>query len=421
MPTITIKEQTLTNGLRVIAAPDHAAPNVTVTVMYRVGSHDEHRGKTGLAHLFEHLMFDNTSTGIDKQYDTYCTKAGGSNNAYTTFDYTTYYINLPANQAPLGFWLEAERMRDFMISDHALDTQRKVVIEEIKQNVENQPYGKWRQGMEEAAYDASSPYSWEVYGFPEDVAGVTKQDAHDFFTRFYTPSNAVLTVAGDIDPERVFALANEHFGQIPSGTPITDRTVFEASMCRYGTTHVITDDVTLPAIYVSFHMPGMMDDRSYASEIAAYILGSGRSSALYNHLVKEKQIASSVGAYFDKRHHTSLLTFYVFASDEHVTPDQMAEELLACIRKMKVDEKTFIKAMNKTRLSLAYELQKNEGVADTICYNTLFYGNPHMVNTLLDMYAMQTKETVQAMIDTCTSAEHWARIDIVPAETSETP
>ncbi len=419
MPTITINERTLSNGLRVIAAPDHAAPNVTVTVMYRVGSHDEHRGKTGLAHLFEHLMFDNTSTGIDKQYDLYCTKAGGSNNAYTTFDYTTYYINLPSNQAPLGFWLEAERMRDFMISDHALETQRKVVIEEIKQNVENQPYGKWRQGMEETAYEPSSPYSWEVYGSPDDVAGVQMSDAHDFFSRFYRPSNAVLTVAGDIEPERVFALAQEHFGQIPSGDTIKDRTTFDASMCRYGTHHVIQDDVSLPAIYVSFHMPGMLDESNYAAEIAAYILGSGRSSALYKHLVKEKQIASSVGAYFDKRHHASLLTFYVFASSEDITPDMMAAELLACIRGVVVDDVTFMKAVNKARMSLAYELQKNEGVADSICYHTLFYNDPHMVNTLMEKYVIQTKEAVQSMIDACTSEAKWARVDIVPNEELE--
>lgn len=420
MPTITIKEQTLTNGLRVIAAPDHAAPNVSVTVMYRVGSHDEHRGKTGLAHLFEHLMFDNTSSGVDKQYDLYCTKAGGSNNAYTTFDYTTYYINLPSNQAPLGFWLEAERMRDFMISDHALETQRKVVIEEIKQNVENQPYGKWRQGMEETAYKPTSPYSWEVYGSPDDVAGVQMEDAHAFFSRYYRPSNAVLTVAGDIEPERVFALAQEHFGAIPSGEPIADRTTFDTSMCRFGAQQVIEDDVTLPAIYVSFHMPGMLDETNYAAEIAAYILGSGRSSALYKYLVKEKQIASSVGAYFDKRHHASLLTFYVFASNEEVTPDQLASELLSCIRSVVVDDVTFVKAVNKARMSLAYELQKNEGVADSISYHTLFYNNPHMVNTLLDKYTVQTKEVVQSMIGACTSESKWARVDIVPHQQSET-
>lgn len=419
MPTITINERTLSNGLRVIAAPDHAAPNVTVTVMYRVGSHDEHRGKTGLAHLFEHLMFDNTSTGQDKQYDIYCTKAGGSNNAYTTFDYTTYYINLPSNQAPLGFWLEAERMRDFMISDHALETQRKVVIEEIKQNVENQPYGKWRQGMEETAYEPESAYSWEVYGSPDDVASVQMSDAHDFFTRFYRPSNAVLTVAGDIEPERVFALAQEHFGQISSGELIKDRTIFDPTMCRYGTHHVIHDDVSLPAIYVSFHMPGMLDESNYAAEIAAYILGSGRSSALYKYLVKEKQIASSVGAYFDKRHHASLLTFYVFASNEEITPDTMAAELLTCIRGVVVDDVTFMKAVNKARMSLAYELQKNEGVADSICYHTLFYDDPHMVNTLMEKYVIQTKEAVQSMINACTSEAKWARVDIVPNEDLE--
>ena len=135
MATIEIHRTTLSNGLRVVVCPDHASPNVTVDVMYHVGSFDERPDRTGLAHLFEHLMFDNTTTGVLKQYDTLCTKAGGSNNAYTTYDYTNYYINLPAHQAELGFWLEAERMKAFMITDHALETQRSVVIEEINQNV----------------------------------------------------------------------------------------------------------------------------------------------------------------------------------------------------------------------------------------------------------------------------------------------
>ncbi|MDZ4745955.1 MAG: pitrilysin family protein [bacterium] len=415
MPAIKIHQSVLSNGLRVVVCPDHGAPVVNVTVMYRVGSHDEVRGKTGLAHLFEHLMFDNTSNALVKQYDTYCAKAGGTNNAYTTFDYTTYYINLPAHQVELGYWLESERMRAFMITDHALSTQRSVVVEEIKQNVENQPYGKWRHAMEEQAFDPQSAYSWEVYGSADDVEGVTMADAKGFFDRFYQPANAVLCVAGDVTPEHATELAERHFGGINAPTSITERNVFDAAWRRMGTHGIVPDAVPMPAVFLAFHVPGLLDDASYAAEIAATILGSGRSSPLYRSLVQEQQIASSVGAFVDKRLHDSLLTFYAYASREDVTADQLVSAITSSIASTTCTEADRTKAVNKLRTSLAAELQRVSGVADSVAYHTLFYDEPDTVNEVLDKYSTQSLTLVQEIASGCADASLGVRVDIVPA------
>ncbi len=415
MPALKTHQTVLSNGLRVVVCPDHGAPVVNVTVMYQVGSADEVYGKTGLAHLFEHLMFDNTSNGMQKQYDTFCAKAGGTNNAYTTYDYTTYYINLPAHQVELGYWLEAERMRAFMITDGALATQRSVVVEEIKQNVENQPYGKWRHAMEAAAFDSQSAYSWEVYGSAKDVEGVTMEDAKSFFERFYQPGNAVLCVAGDVEPEHAAALAERHFGGIPAPASKIVRNIFKPEWRRQGIIGIVPDAVPMPATFLAFHVPGLYDDTSYAAEIAATILGSGRSSPLYRSLVQEQQIASSVGAFVDKRQHDSLLTFYAYASREDVSADQLIEGIRSTIAATVCTEADRTKAVNKLRTSLAAELQRVSGVADAVAYHTLFYDEPEQVNQLLDKYSAQPLALVQQLVTDCSLISLGARVDVIPA------
>jgi zinc protease len=414
MAHVSPYDKTLANGLRVVMCPDNTAPVVNVTVMYRVGSHDEHHGKTGLAHLFEHLMFDNAAPGVDKQYDVYCTKAGGSNNAYTTFDYTTYHIDLPAHNLELGLWLESERMRAFRITDHALQTQRSVVVEEINQNVFNQPYGVWRKAQQEIAYDAPSSYSWDVYGSPDDVAGVSMDDAKNFFEKFYHPSNAVLCVAGDIDLDSANELVERYFGTIPdTGTEI-HRTTFLPEMIRRGTHVAVTDNVPLAAVFVSVHMPGFSNNELLDAEIAASIVGSGRSSVLYKNLISELRIASGVGCFLDRRAHDSLLTMYAYAADESVTADRLASAITEVLSQTHVTPSMLESAINKMKTSHAAELQKANGVADVVAWTTLFWNDPLYVNTALDRYATVTTKDIQDIINRCASVSECVRLDIVP-------
>lgn len=414
MAHIDIHDTQLDNGLRVIICPDRTAPVVNVTVMYRVGSHDEHAGKTGLAHLFEHLMFDNAAPETEKQYDVYCTKAGGSNNAYTTFDYTAYHIDLPSHQIELGYWLEAERMRSFRITDHALQTQRSVVVEEINQNVFNQPYGIWRKAQQAIAYDAKSSYSWDVYGSADDVSGVSMDDARGFFEHFYHPSNAVLCVSGDVDVPHAIELAQKHYGDIGDTKKPIERTVFEESFRRYGTHKVVADAVPMTAVYVSIHLPGFLHSELLDAEIAATILGSGRSSVLYRSLVSEKRIASSVGAFLDRRAHSTLLTMYAYASEEDTSADTLVDAIYEAVRSFVLTDERCSAAVNRLRTNLAAELQKVNGVSDTVAWCTLFWNDPAYANTMLDKYTAVGTEPVRQIIEQCTDPTKTVRLDVVP-------
>jgi predicted Zn-dependent peptidase len=414
MSQIPIHQRTLDNGLLVVVCPDHGSPSVNVTVMYHVGSHDEQPERTGLAHLFEHLMFDNTTTGAVKQYDTYCTKAGGSNNAFTTYDYTTYYINLPAHQIEIGLWLESERMRGFMITDHALATQRSVVVEEIKQNVDNQPYGSWGRVMQQTAYAPACSYSWDVYGNPEHVAAVSMDDARGFFEQFYHPRNAVLVIAGDIEPDRGYALAEKYFGDIAAGPLAMQRNPYDKTWRRKGVARTIEDAVPMPAVFAAFHMPGIYDDRTYAAEIAASIIGSGRSSPLYRSLVSRRHIASHTGAYVQHLENTSQLILYAYAATSSITSDQLTEALTDTVRSVDLTPAMQQKAVNKLRTGIASELQRNEGIAENVAFNALFHRDPSAVNRLLDLYQSQTLEQVREYIEDCSDLENGVLVDVVP-------
>lgn len=415
MPKINIHERTLSNGLRVIVCPDQGAPVITVNVTYHVGSFDERPNKTGLAHLFEHLMFDNTSTGMDKQYDTYCTKAGGSNNAYTTYDYTTYYISLPAHQLDLGLWLEAERMRMFAITDHALQTQRSVVIEEIKQNVENQPYMKWHFALDRSAFAAPSSYGWNVYGSPEHVASVTLDDAHDFYKRFYQPGNAVLVIAGAVDPNDAFVRAEAHFGGIAGATAPIVRNTFDVAQRRTGVHVVETDDVPVPAVFLATHLPALTSPDIVDADLATSFLGAGHSSVLYRDLVAGSRIASHAGIFVDRRAHTSLAILYAYATQPTTTADQLVDALKNSVRNARVTSDDLTKVVNRQRTAIAAELQRVSGVADNVGYYATFFGDAGEVNLLLDRYAARTVDGIQHIVDKVGDFDNAVRIDIIPS------
>lgn len=404
----------LGNGLRVIVCPDHTAPVANVTVMYRVGSHDERRGKTGLAHLFEHLMFDNAAPGNDKQYDIYCTKSGGTNNAYTTFDYTTYHIDLPANNIEMGFWLESERMRSFRITQHALQTQRSVVVEEINQNVNNQPYGIWRRAMQEISFIPSSSYSWDVYGYETDVSGVTIDDARSFFDSFYRPSNAVLCVAGDIAPERALELAQRYFGDIENTKEAITRNAFDVAERCYGARRVVEDNVPMTALFLAAHVPGYVNSELLDVEIASSILGSGKSSLLYNELVSNRRIASAAGAFVDRRANSSLLMLYAYAADPSVTGDELSDAVFETLNAAEETQNHLDAAVNKLRTSHAAEIMKANGVADSVAWTTLFWNDPQRMNTILDDYRTVSLDQVRALRNELCQSDKLTRLDIVP-------
>ena len=415
MSLLDIHTRTFDNGLRVVVCPNTKAPVVSVNVTYHVGSINERRGKTGLAHLFEHLMFDNTRSTIEKQYDKYCTRAGGSNNAYTTYDHTCYYINLPSHQLELGLWLEAQRMGGFAITDHALTTQRNVVIEEIKQNVENQPYMKWNPTMDAAAYSQDSSYSWNVYGSIADVAGVTMDDVHDFYNRFYHPGNAVLVIAGDVEVEQAYASAKSIFGEIESRNTDKEIVPFNATYQRKGVHEVVTDDVPLPAVFLAFHIPGSASDAMYDADLIAGFLGSGKRAVLYRDLVAAQRIASGAGCFIDKRMHSSLLITYAYAQDPTTTPDELANAMIKSLTTTPVLQADRDRVVNRIRTSQAAGVQTAGGVSDQLAWITTFLNNPDLANQVMDNFAARTRQSMQDLLSSCIVPDQAVRVDIIPA------
>lgn len=406
---------TLENGLRVVIAENHKTPVVNVTVAYKVGSKDEHAGKTGLAHLFEHLMFDNIQGKNDSKFDLYLTEAGGESNAYTTYDYTLYHLTLPSTHAALGAWLEAQRMAAFVVPQRALDTQINVVSEEILQTVKNQPYGSWRELQAAAAFSPDCPYSWEVQGSATDVQGVSYNDALAWYQGFYRPDNAVLVFAGDITVEKATELAGTYFAPITPVNSAIPRNTFSAQQTKSG--HVAEhQNVPHNAVFMSFHFDGFLSEATLASDVLAMALGGGRSSRLFKKLMFEKQIVSDVGCWADKREHHSLFTFYAFAANETITCDMLAQALtdeISNTLQQGLTEQEIHKCRNKLRTAVAYELQHCSGVAESVAQSVLFWNDAERVNSLLDKYAAITIDDVQNFANATLQLNSVVRTDII--------
>jgi zinc protease len=285
---------TLDNGLRVIVHEDPNSAVAAVNIMYDVGSRDETPEKTGLAHLFEHLMFGG-SRHIPA-YDKALQQVGGDSNAYTTPDVTNYYCTLPAANLETAFWLESDRMLELFFDPKALAVQQKVVVEEFKERYLNQPYGDVWLKLCDLAY-TQHPYRWPTIGkAPSHIAGVTMEEVKAFFKEFYTPNNAVLVVAGAVQYKVVKKLSEKWFAPIPAGLTYQRALPQEPSQTSPRSLQ-ISSDVPLNALYKAYHMPGRLSRNYHTVALVADILGGGKSARLYEQLVDTKQYFNTIGAY----------------------------------------------------------------------------------------------------------------------------
>lgn len=291
---INFQEFTLDNGLRVIVHEDPTVQIAVMNILYDVGSRDERPDKTGFAHLFEHLMFGG-SVNIPS-YDEPLQRVGGENNAFTNTDITNYYLTLPAANLETGFWLESDRMLSLSFDPKALEVQRKVVVEEFKQRYLNQPYGDVWLKLRPLAYQ-QHPYQWATIGKEiSHIENATMEDVKDFFFTHYVPSNAILVVAGHVTAAQVKTLAEKWFGPIPSGKIRSRKLAGEPAQTQKRTLEV-NAKVPANALYKAWHMPGRFHDDYYAIDLLSDILSRGQSSRLYQQLVKEKEIFTSISSF----------------------------------------------------------------------------------------------------------------------------
>jgi zinc protease len=293
-------KHTLANGLDVLVHEDHHVPIVAVNVWYHVGSKDERPGRTGFAHLFEHLMFEG-SEHHNKGYFPPLQQAGALLNGSTNADRTNYWEVVPTSAIDLALWMESDRMGYLLpaLTRERFETQRDVVLNERRQNYENRPYGLAVMAVADAMFPADHPYHWLTIGGADDIRAMQLEEVQDFFRTYYHPANASLALAGDIETERALELAEKYFGEIPAGTR-PDRVTAQASLARE-IRLVLEDRVELPRVYMSWHSPAMFADGDAEMDLLADMLGNGKTSRLYRTLVYDRRIALDVSAFQNSR------------------------------------------------------------------------------------------------------------------------
>jgi zinc protease len=291
---ISFNEFRLENGLRVIVHEDPTVQIAVMNILYDVGSRDELESKTGFAHLFEHLMFGGSKN--IPSYDEPLQRVGGENNAFTSTDITNYYLTVPASNLETGFWLESDRMLSLSFDPKVLEVQRKVVIEEFKQRYLNQPYGDVWLKLRPLAYHVH-PYKWATIGKEiSHIENATMEDVKEFFFQHYVPNNAILVVAGNVTVDQVKKLSEKWFGPIPSGKK-NKRNLPKEPEQKAKRTLEVREKVPANAFYKSYHMPGRFHKDYFATDFLSDILSRGQSSRLYQKLVKEKEIFTSVSSF----------------------------------------------------------------------------------------------------------------------------
>lgn len=384
----------LSNGLRVLVHEDKSTPMAVVNVLYDVGARDEDPHKTGFAHLFEHLMFGG-SVNVPV-YDEPLQVAGGENNAYTSNDLTNYYCQLPAENAETAFWLESDRMLSLAFSKKSLEVQRKVVCEEFKEHYINKPYGDVWHKMRELVY-TTHPYKWMTIGKElKHVEDATLEDVKAFFYKHYTPANAVLVVAGNIETAKAKELAEKWFGSIPSGEKY-DRNLPQEPKQTTPRFIEITAEVPLDALYKCWHIYARTDDRYYTADLISDILSGGGSSRLYQSLVKEKQLFSNIECYHMGSTDAGIMVIEgkLVKGIDIKLADAAVNEELQKLQQTGITTAELEKVKNKTESAMAFEDMTVMNRAASIAMYELL-GDADLINKELAKYQAVTAEAILA-------------------------
>jgi zinc protease len=396
VPHLDFSDQRLANGLRVIIAPDHTAPVFGIAVTYNVGARNEHPGRTGFAHLFEHMMFQGSENVGKGEHMILIQNNGGGMNGTTTEDRTNYFEILPKNQLDLALFLEADRMRALAVNQANLDNQRNAVQEERRLGIDNQPYGKAYLEIDNLAYDNFS-YKHSVIGEMRDLDNATLQDVQNFFRIYYAPNNAVLTLVGDLDPAEALEQVKKYFGVIPSqpAPPKVDLT----EPPHYGERRETIEDplARLPMILTGFHIPKGDTPDNYAMRVLGNILGTGQSSRLYQHLVKDKQLATTVETQVDARIGPSM--FYIVAMPrpgvKTADLEKAIEDEIAAVQKDGVTAREMDKARAQFRRNEIQSRQSDLYTAIRMGQYAVYFDDPNLINTIFEKINAVTAEQVK--------------------------
>jgi predicted Zn-dependent peptidase len=400
-PQVQFSQFTLDNGLRVILSEDHSAPVVAVNVTYDVGSRNERPGRTGFAHLFEHMMFKGSeNVGAGEHFYQVFTN-GGNMNGTTNADRTNYFETLPANQLELALFLEADRMRSLAITQENLDNQRKAVQEERRQNMDNRPYGRASEAFQELLYD-NFAYKHSTIGSMEDLNAATVEDVAQFFKTYYAPNNAVLSLVGDFQPREARRLLEKYFGSIarqPAPPPV-DMT--EPTQQQERRSSMSDPLARLTQVRIAYKIGSGNSPDTYALQVLAGVLDEGQSSRLYRSLVQRKQLVTGISAGVDERRGPGALYISAF-----VLPGKQAADVEAAIyeeldrlQRELVEDWEMEKIKNSTRADYLGGIRSAQTRATYLSMYKVYYDDPGLMNTELARLNSVSKQDVQRVAKT---------------------
>ena len=406
---IDYTQETLPNGLTVLYHVDHSTPVAAVLLWYNVGSKMEQPGRTGFAHLFEHMMFKGSKNVADGQHWALLEAAGGRAgadiNGTTSWDRTNYFEQVPSNQVELALWLESDRMGTLTetLTKEKLDNQREVVKNERRQSVDNQPYGSWLEKSEELMFPESHPYHHSVIGSMADLSAASVEDVRSFFKTYYAPNNAVLVIAGDIDVPQTKAMVRKYFGPIPRGPNPPRLANMNLPTIIGREQRVVVQDALAPAprIYVAYRVPAEKDRRAPVVDVLASVIGGGSSSRLDEALVRRQQIATSVTAFNLNLADGADMLVFVATGKPGSSPDSLERALLAELAgTSSFTQSELERAKALQRFSFVDGLQTTGGFggrADLLAEGWTYFHDPNFVNTALRQIDRVTLDDLNAL------------------------
>lgn len=423
--TVPYTRFSLANGLDVVLHEDHTTPAVSVSCWYHVGSRNEHVGRTGLAHLFEHLMFMGSPNAGEGMFDQWLETAGGDNNASTSTERTNYYEDVPSNAIELPLFLESDRMGYLSqaMTPEKVDLQRSVVKNERRQSMENQPYGMVDSLVCANMYPEGHPFHWAVIGSQQDLTAATFQDVLDFFKKYYAPNNASLVIAGDIDPVKTKAMVEKWFSEIPAGPPLAPLTIPPATLTQEKRL-VFEDKVQLPRLYLCWHTPAMFTVGDAELDIAANVLAGGMNSRLYKRLVYELQIAQDVSAFQASADYSSIFYIVATARAGHSLKEiaDVIQEEMAKLNAGGPTLREVQRAVNQQKASFYRRLERIGGFggkADQLNAYLFHTGNPDYFNEDLARYTALDPSDVQTVLTRYLRDDGRFILSVVPAGRTE--
>ncbi len=419
---IPIETFHLDNGLFVTLSEDHTAPIVAVNLWYHVGSANEKPGRTGFAHLFEHMLFQGSAHVGSNEHFELIQRAGGTLNGSTWLERTNYFETVPSNELALALWLEADRMGELLpaMTQEKLDTQRDVVKNERRWAVDNQPYGTMLEKLQELVFPASHPFQHSLIGSMEDLTAASLDDVAQFFSTYYTPDNAVLSIAGDFERVEAHRLVAEYFEPIPKGKgkpllpPMVLPPVFGKRLRE-----VVHDNVSLPRLFMAFRTPVFGSEMYYAASVASAVIGLRKGSRLHQSLVRERQIAADASAFtFDLAKGTDLLVIDVTARPETglAQLEEEVEREVDLLHRDGVSESEVSRAIALIETDLIASLQAAGERADRLSMFATYFKQPQLINEQANQYREVTAEQVNDLISERFGEDNRASLLYVPKE-----